>query len=797
MASRFILPKADVGNGIAPSDGAQLFFTENVTDIPKDTFPTLADALADTNPNTNPVVSDADGQFANIFITGVYRVRLKDKNGSQVGFGVADNVSETVGVGDANNDARYGPIFATVAAMLAPNPVSVDGIVVTIVAGSRYATLGYLVAGDVGAGTYLGAAPQSTDGFGDHDAANGVALLLQGLTVDIAQYGVSTTITDNQKPFLAAINSGKTVTGSGGPFLCDGPILPLVGFTLDGDAEFENQSTAQNVLSVVGGEDSFISGVFIDGFKFTGGNGGAGTEIGNAIFLNFVDDFKILKTVTNKGNARNILATRCTNGLIENNTVLNAGLGYTTPSGGEAIMVNTCQFVKVVGNNVQNSGRHAYNMFRSLHSMCDGNSGEDIGHSLATISGNGDPASTKFTITNLTFAAGVATATSVANQMLDGGWVRVAGAVETQYNGTFKITRIDADTFTYAVAGSPATPATGTITGNDTSGQFSSITNNTGTTMARSGIVVENEAHGTVITGNTLEGMHDFGIIISAGHGDGPKDNIVSANSVLDVNSPVTGDGDGIRSSGAPRCTISGNTINDVERHGVRVNGVAAVGCIVSSNTINSADVNGVNLSAALGVAVVGNTMRNLGTNAIVLADGTTGSVIESNIISEAALLAPGAAHGIKIQDTSINNLINHNKMTSSGDMQDGINIEAASTGNSGVGNKVSGQSRNTVRYGDTANTFTGSEDVDTFVNTISGNVTFSVDTGRLHLIDGGVAGRNYNPSGLVGEGYTMTLVNTGTTNNLTFDSTGIAVVLTPGQFGSFSRSSGAWFQTS
>jgi hypothetical protein len=40
----------------------------------------------------------------------------------------------------------------------------------------------------------------------------------------------------------------------------------------------------------------------------------------------------------------------------------------------------------------------------------------------------------------------------------------IAGAGETEYNGTFQITVTGANTFTYTVTGIPATPATGTIT---------------------------------------------------------------------------------------------------------------------------------------------------------------------------------------------------------------------------------------------------------------------------------------------------------------------------------------------
>lgn len=80
MAIRFVLPFADVGSGILPSSGAKLFFYENKTvGTDKDTF-TSPDA---GTPNSNPVISDANGLFPDIFIDGVYTVVLKDKNDVQ------------------------------------------------------------------------------------------------------------------------------------------------------------------------------------------------------------------------------------------------------------------------------------------------------------------------------------------------------------------------------------------------------------------------------------------------------------------------------------------------------------------------------------------------------------------------------------------------------------------------------------------------------------------------------------------------------------------------------------------
>lgn len=82
MATRFVLPLADVGSGIKPSDGAQLFFSEEGETFdaaPKDTFSNEAATLA----NANPLIADSTGVFPECWITGRYKVVLKDKNNVQ------------------------------------------------------------------------------------------------------------------------------------------------------------------------------------------------------------------------------------------------------------------------------------------------------------------------------------------------------------------------------------------------------------------------------------------------------------------------------------------------------------------------------------------------------------------------------------------------------------------------------------------------------------------------------------------------------------------------------------------
>lgn len=79
MANSFTAPFMDVGSGITPSSGAQLFFFTSGSSTPKDTFTTSAAGTA----NPNPVIADENGLFPAIWLTGEYKAILKDKNGVQ------------------------------------------------------------------------------------------------------------------------------------------------------------------------------------------------------------------------------------------------------------------------------------------------------------------------------------------------------------------------------------------------------------------------------------------------------------------------------------------------------------------------------------------------------------------------------------------------------------------------------------------------------------------------------------------------------------------------------------------
>ena len=75
------------------------------------------------------------------------------------------------------------------------------------------------------------------------------------------------------------------------------------------------------------------------------------------------------------------------------------------------------------------------------------------------------PGWSSVTPTSITRAGSTATVTLPSSvNWQSGSSVTVAGAAQTEYNGTFTITVTDSTHFTYTVTGTPATPATGTIT---------------------------------------------------------------------------------------------------------------------------------------------------------------------------------------------------------------------------------------------------------------------------------------------------------------------------------------------
>jgi hypothetical protein len=111
MTARFVHPLFDVGIGITPSSGAKLFFFEDDGVTPKDTHTTKAGVSGEPgNLNANPVIALSTGVFPDIYITGDYKITLKDKNDVQIGTGLLP-INEFAAV----TDAAFVKNFATLA----------------------------------------------------------------------------------------------------------------------------------------------------------------------------------------------------------------------------------------------------------------------------------------------------------------------------------------------------------------------------------------------------------------------------------------------------------------------------------------------------------------------------------------------------------------------------------------------------------------------------------------------------------------------------------------------------------
>jgi len=120
MLSRFVTPFFDAGDGISPSVGAKLFFFATGTSTLKDTF----NCPDGTTANANPVIADSTGLFPDIFLSGMFKVVLKDRNDVQIW--EADPVSSII---DVDTLTKLNPL--TLAAAVADDTLE-DGDVLNI-----------------------------------------------------------------------------------------------------------------------------------------------------------------------------------------------------------------------------------------------------------------------------------------------------------------------------------------------------------------------------------------------------------------------------------------------------------------------------------------------------------------------------------------------------------------------------------------------------------------------------------------------------------------------------------------
>lgn len=77
---------------------------------------------------------------------------------------------------------------------------------------------------------------------------------------------------------------------------------------------------------------------------------------------------------------------------------------------------------------------------------------------------------------------------------------------------------------------------------------------------------------------------------------------------------------------------------------------------------------------------------------------------------------------------------------------------------------------------------------------TLTGHATFTANDGEVFFIDGGAADRNFNPSGTFPAFWQIKVINTGSTNNIIFDSAVSGQTILPGYMGVFVYNGTIWY---
>jgi hypothetical protein len=340
-----------------------------------------------------------NGSPAEILVDGSYSMAVLNNQDSQVYYVASQNDAESF----SDTDLRYSPVFSTVAAMVAANPVSVDGIVVTLVAGMTVTTQGYTASGDGGNAKYLIVASQAADELGDHTNANG--------TVSVLQTNRKVTIhpfTTTEAGLTAALATTANIVD------LDDQEITLTGLFTPAvtNKEIRNGVFTGNIAAL---------------FELAGTNG---LKFQDVDFISTFtaaseDVFGLIKLV---GSATGIKFIRCK---------------FSSPNAKQNI------FKAVVQGTDRLDGLEFID--------CELTDAERMGIELQAHDAD-------LSVTSIATAAGVATVTtSTSHAWVTGDRVQIKDAVEAEFNGNHIITVTGATTFTYLIATTAAASATGTI----------------------------------------------------------------------------------------------------------------------------------------------------------------------------------------------------------------------------------------------------------------------------------------------------------------------------------------------
>lgn len=217
MANRFVLPFADVGGGITPSSGAQLFFFETGTADKKDTF---SDQIGET-PNPNPVIANQNGRFPAIFLEGTYKVILQNNKNKQIW--------------------EEDPIFSFISSDVVDNVVDLRAVTGQF-NGQVINLLGHTSPGDQGGGDFFfdeNSTDADDNGITIKPAfGTGRWIRLDTKRLDVAAYGAfgkaNPPTVDSTTAIKGALASGATEIYADGRFLVSETLVIPRGVSLIG-----------------------------------------------------------------------------------------------------------------------------------------------------------------------------------------------------------------------------------------------------------------------------------------------------------------------------------------------------------------------------------------------------------------------------------------------------------------------------------------------------------------------------------------------------------------------------------
>jgi parallel beta-helix repeat protein len=616
MSSRFVMPFANVGDGITPADGAKLQFYASGTSTPKDTY---SDEDL-TTANANPVVADADGVFGDIWMNDGdrYKVVLYDKNDVQIWD------SDPV-IGGLFNGAS-GRIYNTVAAMKSASPS----------AGQRAVTLGYYAAGDGYGAEYLIAAAQSVDGYGDHTLANSTVALIQVPgAVNVCQYGAKGDgATDDSSAIQAAVAAHLSVYFPAGNYVISSSIAARAGSHFYGDGFASVITFSGTMASTVSLRVDAVDNVLIENLKFAGDNSVSGlTSVdGCAVYADSCSGFAIRNCAIDDFPSAGVTVNDATDFSISNNTITN----IIPPD--DAVMVaginveDDCSTGVIDGNIVHDIGLTGTSGGLGIRIIVQ-NGTDDIPTNISVIGNDVKNCQTHGIIFYDNTTGG-----SDSDSVIGMNKVKNTGlsTVKNTGNGIYCLqTRGFSITGNFVNSSNSATGAS---------------------SIQQAGISVVGEAsptYGVNITGNTVMSDGIAGIAVSK----------VTVGAVISGNTVSDCLGSGIEIYDCQRFSITGNTIFGASMtngiYGHQGSDLVFKDGSISGNSIKNADLS-IKLEDPDEIAVTGNVLSTYTTNGIFITDGLYTSVIGNTFASASAVSAIKTT-GTHVYSLAANNTIKPN----------------------------------------------------------------------------------------------------------------------------------------